>query len=53
MSVECSEALEKKKKQQREFEDFVETHKRQKASREATLVEQKRKVSALLNFLML
>ncbi|XP_065885135.1 uncharacterized protein [Dysidea avara] len=38
-----SEELEKKKKQQREFEDFIETHKRQKASREATIAEQKRK----------
>jgi len=45
VSVWYSEELEKKQKQQREFEDFIETHKRQKASSEATLAEQKRKVA--------
>ena len=39
-----SEELEKKKNQQREFEDFIETHKQQKVSSEATIAEQKRKV---------
>ena len=40
-----SEQLEKKQKQYKDLEDFMEEHKKQKASMEADKSEQKRKVS--------
>ena len=43
-----SEQLQRKQKQYKDLEDFMETHKQQKESMEANKAEQKRKVSLIL-----